>query len=164
MQPRERVRVVLGDLLDLDAAFGREHEERLLLAAVERDREVVLLGDLRGLLDPELLDHVAADVEPEDVAGFVFRILWILGELHAARLAAAAGQDLRLDDDLPADLLRGPPSLVRRGREPPVGDGDAEAREQLLALVLVEVHRGAESTDAAKTPFSARLPKSAAGP
>ena len=32
----------------------REHEERLLRAAVERDREVVLLRDVGGLLDPEL--------------------------------------------------------------------------------------------------------------
>ncbi len=34
-----------GNLLDLDPALAREHEERLLRAAVERDREVVLLGD-----------------------------------------------------------------------------------------------------------------------
>jgi hypothetical protein len=27
-----------GDLLDVDPALGREHEERLLLTAVERDR------------------------------------------------------------------------------------------------------------------------------
>ena len=49
VQAHERVRVVLGDLLDLDAALGGEHEERLLLAAVEGDREVVLRGDLGAL-------------------------------------------------------------------------------------------------------------------
>ena len=48
VQAHERVGVVRGDLLDLDAALRREHEERLLRAAVERDREVVLLRDVGG--------------------------------------------------------------------------------------------------------------------
>ena len=68
VQPHERLGALLGDLLDVDAALGGEHEERLLGAAVEREREVVLLRDLRGALDPELADDVAADVEPEDLA------------------------------------------------------------------------------------------------
>ena len=68
VEARQSVRVVLGDLLDLDAALGREHEERLLRPAVERDREVVLLGDLGRLLDPELAHDVAVDVEAEDLA------------------------------------------------------------------------------------------------
>ena len=49
VQAHERVGVVRGDLLDLDAALRREHEQRLLRAAVERDREVVLLRDVGGL-------------------------------------------------------------------------------------------------------------------
>ena len=67
VQAHERVGIVRGDLLDLDAALRREHEERLLRAAVERDREVVLLRDVGGLLDPDLLDDVAADVEADDL-------------------------------------------------------------------------------------------------
>src|SRR5262249_36493410 len=63
----ERVGVLLRDLLDLDTALRGEHEERLLRASVERDREVVLALDVRGLLDPERAHHVAVDVEPEDV-------------------------------------------------------------------------------------------------
>ena len=141
VQSGERVGVLLGDLLDLDAAFGREHEERLLRAAVESDREVVLLGDVGGLLDPDLANDVAVDVETEDVAGLGLRVGRILGELHAAGLAAPAGQNLSLDDDRPADLLRGGPRFLRGRREAAVGDGDAEAREELLALVLVEIHR-----------------------
>ena len=68
VQAHERVRVVRGDLLDLDPALRREHEERLLGAAVERDREVVLLRDVGRLLDPDLADDVAANVEPQDLA------------------------------------------------------------------------------------------------
>ena len=67
VQPDERVGRLLRDLLDVDPALRREHEERLLRAAVERDREVVLLRDVGGALDPERADDVAADVEPEDL-------------------------------------------------------------------------------------------------
>src|SRR5436853_40993 len=38
VQPDQRVGILLGDLLDLDAALRREHEERLLRTAVEGDR------------------------------------------------------------------------------------------------------------------------------
>ena len=66
-------------------------------------------------------------------------------ELDAAGLAAPAGQHLRLDDDLAAELLRRLPRLLGSRREPPVGDGDPVAREELLALILVEVQSGRES-------------------
>ena len=122
VQPDERVRVLLGDLLDLDAALRREHEERLLRAAVERDREVVLLRDVGRLLDPELAHDVAADVEAEDVARLLLGVGGILGELDAAGLAAAAGQHLRLDDDRAAELRR-------RLRAPPPASSRAARRE-----------------------------------
>ena len=68
VEARDRVRRALGQLLDVDPALGREHKQRLLLAAVEGDREVVLLRDVGRSLDPQPADDVAADVEPEDVA------------------------------------------------------------------------------------------------
>ena len=142
VETRKRVRVLLGDLLDLDPALGRKHEQRLLRAAVEGDREVVLLVDLRGLLDPELAHDVAVDVEAENLLGLALGIVGVVRELHSARLAAPAGQHLRLDDDLAAELLGGGPRLGRGRREPAFGDGDSEAPEQLLALVLVEIHGG----------------------
>ena len=140
VQAHERVGIVRGDLFDLDAALRREHEQRLLDAAVERDREVVLLRDVGGALDPDLLDDVAANVEADDLLGLLLGVRRIVGELHAAGLAAAAGQHLRLDDDRAADLLRGLAGLLRRRRQAPLGDGDPELLEELLALVLVEVH------------------------
>ena len=85
MEAHERIGVVRGDVLDLDAALGREHEERLLGATVERDREVVLLRDLGGGLDPHLLDDVAADVEPDDLLRLLLGVGGILGELDATR-------------------------------------------------------------------------------
>ena len=83
---------------------------------------------------------MAADVEPEDLPGPRLGLRGTVGELDAAGLAAAAGQHLRLDDDRPAELLGRGPRLPGRRREAALRDGDAEAREELLALVLVEIH------------------------
>ena len=63
-----------------------------------------------------------------------------VGELDPAGLPTAPGQHLGLDDDLAAELLGRRARLVRRRREPPLRDGNPEPLEELLALVLVEVH------------------------
>ena len=132
VEPDERVGVLLGDLLDLDAALRREHEERLLRAAVERDREVVLALDVRGLLDPELVDDVAVDVEAEDVASLRLGVGRVVGELDAAGLAAPAGQHLRLDDDRAAELLGRLPRLLGSRREAPFRDGNPDPAKSSL--------------------------------
>src|SRR5438034_886706 len=114
VEPDQRVRALLRDLLDLDAALRREHEERLLCAAVEGDGEVVLARDVRRLLDPERADDVAVDVEAEDVARLRLGVGGIVRELHAAGLAAPPGQHLRLDDDRAGELLGRLARLLRR--------------------------------------------------
>ncbi len=91
--------VALGDRLDLHAPLGGEHPEVLLGGAVQREAGVVLLGDVAGLLDPEPLHHMAADVEPQDRLGGRCHGVEVRSELHAAGLAAPAGVDLRLDHD-----------------------------------------------------------------
>src|SRR5439155_20705994 len=141
VQPRERLRLLGRDLLDLDAALGREHEQHLLRAAVEGEREVVLLRDVGRLLDPELAHDMAVDVEPEDLLGLPLGVSWVIGELDPTGLAATARQDLRLDDDRAAELLRGGARLGRSRRRPALGGRDPEAPEKLFALVLGEVHR-----------------------
>jgi len=85
---------------------------------------------------------VAVDVEAEDPARLLLCIGGIVGELHAACLAAPAGEDLRLDDDRAADRRGRRARLLGRDREAPLGDGDADAAEELFALVLVEIHGG----------------------
>ena len=140
MEFRDRARVALGDLLDVHPALRREHHQRLLGRAVEDDRGVVLGGDVRGLLDPQLVDRVPADVHAEDRARVLLGLLAVVCELDAARLAAAADQDLRLDDDRIAELLTGGHGLVEGPRRAPLGHGDAVLREELLALVFEEVH------------------------
>jgi hypothetical protein len=83
---------------------------------------------------------MAADVEPEDLAGARLRLVRRGGELDPSGLAAAAGQHLRLDDHRPAELFGRRARLLRARRQPAVRDGDAVPPEELLPLVLVQVH------------------------
>ena len=79
---------------------------------------------------------------PEDLAREVLRLGRRLRDLDAARLPASAGVHLRLhDDDVAAERARRLFGLGGRGGEASVGDGDAEGTQQLLGLVLVDVHR-----------------------
>ena len=136
VQAGDRVRVALGHLLDVHAALGGEHDQRLLGRAVEDDRRVVLRGDVGGRLHPHLVDGEAADVHADDVRGVLLGLVAVLGDLDAAGLAAAADLHLRLDHARVADLLGGRDGLADRGRGLARGDRDTVASEQLLALVF----------------------------
>ena len=63
-------------------------------------------------------------------------------ELDPAGLSAPARQHLGLDHDLAAELLRGGAGLLGALGETPIRHRDPEAAEELLALVLVEIHSG----------------------
>jgi len=142
MEPRERVGILRSHVLDLHAALARQHQQRPARAAVERNGEVVLLLDLGGALDQEAAHDVAADVETEDRARVLLGFVRPGGELHPARPAASAGEHLRLDDDRPTELLGCATGLRGRRCEPPLRHRDAVAAQELLALVLVQVHGG----------------------
>ena len=129
----------LGDLLDVHAAHPREHRQQLLLGAVEDDRGVVLGVDLRGLLDPDLVDGEAADVHAEDRLGVLPRLVAVVGDLDPAGLAALADPHLRLDHARVADLLRGLDGGVDGVGVAAVGHRHAVLGEELLALVLEQV-------------------------
>ena len=94
----DRVRVGLGDLLDLDAALDGRDAEVLTVGPVEQEGEVVLLlrGRRRG--DEHPLDGQALDLHAQDVGRVLEGLVGGLGELDAAGLAAAARLDLGLDD------------------------------------------------------------------
>ena len=66
MAADDRVGVRLGDLLDLDAALGRAHQQDPPLGPVEDGREVELLDDVGGRADQDLADGHALDVHAED--------------------------------------------------------------------------------------------------
>jgi hypothetical protein len=146
----ERVGILLGDLLDVYAAHRRQHHQRPLLGAVEDDRRVVLGLDLRGLLDPELVNPErplavgARDVHAEDRLRVLARLVGVLGHLDPAGLAAPADLDLGLDHARVAELfgpvdggVDGRRVIARRHR-------DAMGGEQLFSLVFEKVHRPRE--------------------
>ena len=145
VQPDESIGVRRSDLLDVHSTLRGEDEQRLLRAAIEREREVVLARDVGGLLDPDLRDDMAADVHSEDLGGARFRLVGRVCELDASGLPAATDQHLGLDDDGQTELLGGLTGLGGIQRETTVGDRNPEATEQILALVLVQVQSARES-------------------
>ena len=137
----DRVRVLLGDDFDLDAALRGEHPEVLLRGAVEREARVVLLVDVAGLLDPEDVDDVALDVEADDVGRVLAGFRLVRRELHAAGLAAPTDLHLRLQHHRVADAVRDRHRGLDIRDRVAVGDRDVVLREQLLALIFEQVHR-----------------------
>ena len=67
--------------------------------------DVVFLFDVERWRNQHLLDSQPLDVHPQDAARDLAGLGSILRELDAARLAASADVDLRLDDDGNAELL-----------------------------------------------------------
>ena len=90
--------LLLGDLLDVDAADRREDHHRLLAGPVPDDPRVVLLLDLGPGVDEHAAGHLPVDLQLQDVAGVGFGLLGRVGELDTTRLHAPAAEDLRLDD------------------------------------------------------------------
>src|SRR5690606_4838171 len=136
----DRVGPLGGELLDLDAALGGAHGEERAVRAVEQEGEVVLLGDVAGLGDQHAVHGMALDVHAEDRLGLLARLLGCPRQLHAARLAAAAGLDLSLHHDRPAELPRPVGRFGGAVGHRAAGDGYAVRGEDVPGLVLVEVH------------------------
>ena len=67
-------------------------------------------------------------------------LVGVVGELDATGLAPPADLHLRLDDDRVAGLVGLLHRLVDRDGDATGADGDAEAAEVLLALVLEQIH------------------------
>jgi hypothetical protein len=135
------VGLLLGDLLDVDAAHGREDHHGLLARAVPHNPRVVLLRDLGPGVHEHAAWHVAVDLKREDVARILLGLLGGVGELYAAGLHASAGEHLGLDHCGTADTLRDPPCLGGVGRKAVVSDWDTGALDYLARLILEESHR-----------------------
>ncbi len=78
---------------------------------------------------------------PEQVIRRVQHIVFRAAELDAARLAAPAGMNLRLDDPgLAADLARPLSRLLGAVGQRAAWHGHAELGEDFLGLILMNVH------------------------
>ena len=129
-----------GGDLDLDAALGGGDAEVVAVGPVDQEGEVVLLGDVGRGRDQHAVDGEALDVHAEDLARLRDGVLRVLGQLHATGLAAAAGLDLGLDHDPAALRLGGCLGLLGRGDHGAHRDRDVVLGEELLRLVLHQIH------------------------
>ncbi len=82
----------------------------------------------------------ALDVHPEDVARVLAGLALVGRELDPAGLAPTADQHLCLDHHRVADLARRAHGVLDGAHGLAGGDPQSVAGEQLLALVLQQVH------------------------
>ena len=123
-------------------------ERRRLRAAVHHHRQIHLAGDVAARLDVDRLHHAALGaglVRHEGLAEQALRdLLRLVGradQLDAARLAATTGVDLHLDDaERNAQVREGLAHFGDGRAGDALADGDAELRQELLGLILVDVH------------------------
>ena len=124
----------------------------LRCGAIEHDAEVQLAIDRRSLLDEQPLHLLALraglvrdELHAEDLLGVLLGLGDVLGDLDAAAFAAAAGVDLRLDDD--AFGAAGEERLATSSASSsvfatsPARHGNAVLRKDVLCLILVDFHR-----------------------
>jgi hypothetical protein len=151
---------LVRDLLDVHAALGGGDDRDAALLAVDQDGQVELAGDVEALLDvqpPDLLPLGAGllgdELHPQHLLGDLGRLRGAaLRHLDAAALAATAGVDLRLHhhDRVPGlcdEALGDRADLTGAERGLPLWHRHAVAREDLLALILVDFHeRGTDAT------------------
>ena len=100
------VGIVFGDFFDFHAAGGAGHEDNFAGGAIHQDAEVEFALDVEAFFDQQALDDAAAgaglhgdEIHAEHVAGDVGGFVGRARELYAAAFAAAAGVNLRFDDD-----------------------------------------------------------------
>ena len=141
--------------------------------AIDHQPEVQLAGDVEPLLDQQPRDLlpgraglVGDERHPEHLRGGLRRCLRPLDHLDAAALAAAAGVNLRLDDDRAAAEPLGR-RLRRRRVDDHLARGDRHAvlREDCLRLILVNLHASPTALPAPRTECGCRRgPPSTAQP
>ena len=147
MYLRDLLRRVLGDLLNLHAARRGGDDDGRLGRAVHRHAQIEFLRDVDGLLYEHCVDgHTLRaglrgdEVRPEQPRGEFRRLIRTRNDLDAARLAAPARMNLRLDDGPAAKLLRDGPRLIGARCDAAIGNGDAEGFQYLFGLVFVNLH------------------------
>ena len=158
------LRRVVRDVLDVDAAFGGDHERHLGGFAVDQDREIKLLVDVGAFLDVEPVDLLAMwpglhrdQRRAQHLLGEFIDLGDRFGDADAAlvagrgllelALAAAAGMDLALHHpDRAGKRLRGRVGIGSPQHRHALRDRHPEFVQQRLGLVFMDVHLDAPRT------------------
>ena len=148
----------MRDLLDVHAARRAGDEGDARRGAIDQRRQVQLALDVDAVGDVDAVDYAAAGAGlrrdqrlAEHLLGERLHLGARLGEAHAALLAgrgflelafaAAAGVDLRLHhEQRPRQLLHRLVGLAHREGDHAVRRRDAELTQEILGLMLVDVH------------------------
>ena len=151
-----------GHLLDVHAAGGAGHDDRLARRTIEQQAHVQLALDLEAFLDQHARDDAAFgaglvrdQTHADHVARDADRLVRAPRELHAAALAPSAGMDLRLDDDdLAAEPTGDVARFIRREGDFPARHGHAIPVQDGLGLVFVDFHGDDPGRESLMTPNS----------
>ncbi len=138
--PEQRLGRLQSQLLDLDAASSRGQEQRAPGRRIGQYGGVQLALHDNSLLDQQALDRTAADRHAEDRQRGRVRLLGRGHRPDAARPAAPAGGDLRLDDRW-AEPRHGGRCCRRIGHRRAGRHSDPGRGQQRLGGMLLEVHR-----------------------
>ena len=141
-------RRVVGDLLDVHAAFGGDDKGDARGLAVDQRRKIELALDGRAFLDIDAVDLLAVRAglvrhqrRAEDAGRFLFHVVDGFDHLDAAGLAAPAGMDLRLHHpDRAAELGGAFQRLVNGKCRHAARHRNAEFAQHGFGLILVDVH------------------------
>ena len=154
---------IVRDFLDVDAAFGGNHERHFGGFAVDQDREINLLVDVGAFLDVEAVDLFAVRAglhrdqrRAQHLLGELVDLGDRLGDANAAlvagggllelALAATAGMDLALHHpNRTRNVLAATSELdAAEPARPP--RSHPELMQQCLGLVFVDIHADAPRT------------------
>ena len=140
-----------GDFFDIHAALLGGHEDDAGGGSVDDGAEVELAVDGRAFFNEQALHFLSGgpglvrdQLHAENGFGRDGGVFHVFDDFNAATFAAAAGVNLRLDDDgLVAggeELLGGGIGFFQRGGHFTVGNGHAVLAEDGFGLVLVNLH------------------------
>ena len=155
------LRRLVRDVLDIDAAFGGDHEGYFRGLAVDQDREIELPVDVGAFLDVEAVDLLAVRAglhrdqrRAQHLFGEFVDLCDRFGDAHPAlvagrgllelALAAAAGVDLALHHpDRTRKRFGGGIGIRSPQHRHALRDRHAEIVQQRLGLVFVNIHETA---------------------
>ena len=142
----DRARVLARHFLDLDAALRRSHQHDPAAGSVDDGTEVVLLDDLGSGTDQHLADGDPLDVHPQNPCADLPGLSGARGQLHSAGLAAAAHENLGLDDHATRaggeEALGRHLHLIRVAGHFPGRHGQSLGEQERLRVGFLDLHAG----------------------
>ena len=146
--PDDLLGMCLGHFLDVHPTRARRHDDVLRASAIEGDRQIQLRCN-RGGLFHQHAKHLDAfrrrlrrlQHHAEDLARRRLRRRGIIRQHDAPGFTSSPRVHLRLHHHPPAEALRDVARLRRRLRDLTLRHRNAELPQDLLGLILVNLHR-----------------------